>query len=191
MVLHFAEQQLISANNLLRKEMPLILPIRFYPDPVLRESAKPISEITPELVKLAEDMRETMYESNGVGLAANQVGVLQRIITLDASPERSKFFAIINPMIISASGRQSASEGCLSFPGIYAEEERAARVVVAGQLLDGEEVEIEADGLLARAFQHEIDHLDGVVFVDRLSPSERFGIKDQLRLLEERFEPVK
>lgn len=133
-------------------------------DPQLREKSKTVPKITPNIIKLIKNMAETMYDANGVGLAAPQVGVLKRVIVIDIG---QGLIALINPEIIDTSGEQTDIEGCLSFPGIVGEVTRASKVMVKGLTPEGKEVVLEGEGLLARAFQHEIDHLDGILFVDK------------------------
>lgn len=132
--------------------------------PELREKSKAVKQITPNVIKLIKNMVETMHDANGVGLAAPQVGILKRVIVIDIG---EGIIALINPEIIEASGEQTDSEGCLSFPGLVGEVTRAAKVKVKGIAPDGKEVILEGEGLLARAFQHEIDHLDGILFIDK------------------------
>jgi peptide deformylase len=133
-------------------------------DPVLREKAQPVAKITPALLRLLDDMTETMYAYHGVGLAAPQVGVSKRVIVVDAG---KGLYQLINPEIIAVSGSETDREGCLSIPGVWGEVTRAAAVTVRGLSRSGETVEIEAEGFFARALQHEIDHLDGILFIDR------------------------
>lgn len=149
-----------------------LLRICHYPETVLKETAAPVTVFDSALKALAADMAETMYAAPGVGLAAPQVGVSQRLIVLDCSAkdEPARLIVAINPRIVAASGELCDEEGCLSIPGYYARVPRAAAVTVAFQTLTGENAQIQAEGLLAVAFQHEIDHLDGILFVDRLSP---------------------
>ena len=149
--------------------MPL-LPIHLLGSPVLREASAPVAEVTEEVRRLVDDMFETMDAAEGVGLAANQIGQALRIAVVDADGER---FAMINPMIVEASGKASEEEGCLSIPEVYAEVTRPERVVLEATGRDGTRYRLEADGLKARAIQHEIDHLDGILFLDRLSPMKR------------------
>ena len=149
--------------------MPL-LPIHLLGSPVLREASAPVAEVTEEVRRLVDDMFETMDAAEGVGLAANQIGRALRIAVVDADGER---FAMINPMIVEASGKASEEEGCLSIPEVYAEVTRPERVVLEATGRDGARYRLEADGLKARAIQHEIDHLDGILFLDRLSPMKR------------------
>lgn len=153
----------------------MIRTILTFPDPVLKQKATPVTCITDETRQLARDMAETMYDAPGVGLAAPQVGVLQRIIVIDvgASDEPSQLITVINPVIVHGDGEAFEEEGCLSVPSFSANVRRHARVVVKGLSLDGLERVWHAEGLLSIAFQHEIDHLDGTLFVDRLSPLKR------------------
>ncbi len=149
----------------------MALEIRLYPDPVLRERAEPVDEITDEIRRLADEMVETLTLRVGYGLAAPQVGVRKRLIVVDVDEH---FYVLANPEIVQASEETELGvEGCLSLPGVEAEVERAKRVVVRGLAMSGEPVTVEAEGLLARVFQHEIDHLDGVLFIDRLGRAKR------------------
>ena len=149
----------------------MLLPILHYPDPRLREAAKPVAEITPEILELVENMAETMYDAPGCGLAANQVGVALRIFVIDAASEDepSDLKVFINPEILELDGQQIWEEGCLSFPGATEEIKRAEHVKVKALDRDGKEFVLEADGLLAVAIQHENDHLNGVLMIDKLS----------------------
>ena len=142
--------------------------IRTTDDPVLREKAKDVPEITPQVQRLLADMVETMYDAEGIGLAAPQIGISKRIIVIDVQDETG-VLKLINPEIISREGKETAIEGCLSFPGVAGEVDRDESVTVRAQDAEGNTVEICASGLLARAFQHEIDHLDGVLFVDKVT----------------------
>ena len=163
--------------------------IKVYPDPVLRERSADVELIDDELRTLVADMVETMRAACGLGLAAPQVGLHQRLIVIDTAAEegrsRSEPTAYINPEILSRSGRDTLEEGCLSLPGLQAPVERSSRVTVVAQLLDGSEVEIRAEGLLARAFQHEIDHLDGRLYIDLVRPDDLDEIRTDLLRLEE------
>jgi len=136
------------------------------PDPILRETSRPVPKITPNIHKLLNDMAETMYEASGVGLAAPQIGILKRVIVIDTAEEESELIEMINPEILSSSGEQVGPEGCLSIPGVNGDVKRYDKVKVKGLNRDGEEQIIEAEGFLARVFQHEIDHLNGVLFTD-------------------------
>ncbi|MFD0867600.1 peptide deformylase [Chlamydia abortus] len=135
------------------------------PDPVLREKAKPVPKITPNIHKLLDDMAETMYDAQGVGLAAPQVGILKRVIVMDVGDENG-LIELINPEIIEREGEQFGPEGCLSIPGLTGDVRRAQRVKVKGLNRNGEEFELEGTDLLARCIQHEVDHLNGVLFTD-------------------------
>lgn len=153
----------------------MIRPILTFPDPVLKKKSAPVTIITDEIRQLAKDMAETMYDAPGVGLAAPQIGVLQRLIVIDvaAKDEPSQLIVAINPQIVHGEGEVYEEEGCLSVPDFSANVKRHEKVAVKGLSLDGQERIWHADGLLAIAFQHEIDHLDGTLFVDRLSPLKR------------------
>ncbi len=142
-----------------------------YPDPRLREVAKPVAAVTPEIQTLIDDMAETMYAAPGVGLAANQIGVDARIFVLDCAgeDEPSDFRVFINPEILEKDGQVVWNEGCLSFPGVTEEIKRAEHVKVRALDRDGKPFELEAHGLLAVAIQHETDHLNGVLMIDKLS----------------------
>ncbi|WP_437291624.1 peptide deformylase [Sorangium sp. So ce406] len=144
--------------------------ILHYPDPRLRQKAQPVGDVTPEIVKLIDDMAETMYAAPGVGLAATQIGEPHRIFLVDvaADNEPSNLLVFINPEIVRQEGQQTGPEGCLSFPGISEDIKRAERVRVRARGRDGAAFEIAADGLLAVAIQHELDHLDGVLMIDRM-----------------------
>lgn len=152
-----------------------IRPILEYPDPLLRKVAVPVDQVDDSVRSLVEDMAETMYAAPGVGLAAPQIGVALRIFIIDIADEDepSQFAAYINPEIIEAVGTQSWKEGCLSFPGVSESLKRAERVRVRALGLDGEPFEIEAHGLLAVAIQHENDHLNGVLMIDKVGPIQR------------------
>jgi len=136
-----------------------------HPDPILREKAKPVPKITPSIHKLLKDMADTMYDAPGVGLAAPQIGILKRVIVIDVGDEHG-LIEMINPEIIEASGEQFGPEGCLSIPGLQGDVRRKERVKVKGWNRHGEDTVVEAEGYLARAFQHEIDHLNGVLYID-------------------------
>jgi peptide deformylase len=159
--------------------MPL-LPILRFPDPRLKKLAEPVRNIDENIRRLARDMAETMYEAPGIGLAATQVDVHKRVIVIDISETRDQLFTLINPEIVESDGQQVCEEGCLSVPGIYDKVERAENVVVRYLDLEGQEKTIEADGLLAVCLQHEIDHLNGKVFVEHLSQLKQMRIKAKL-----------
>lgn len=151
------------------------LPIVTYPDPVLARAAEPVAEITPEIAALISDMTQTMYESEGVGLAAPQVGKSLRIITLDETgpKERKKPMALVNPVFVAQEGERDSEESCLSLPTFSCKLKRHERVTVRGLNEKGEEVEVAGEGLLAIILQHEIDHLDGRTLVDHASRLKR------------------
>jgi peptide deformylase len=157
-----------------------LLPILRFPDPRLKTPAAPVWKIDESILRLARDMAETMYEAPGIGLAATQVDVHRRVIVIDVSDTRDGLLTLINPEILDSEGRQICEEGCLSVPGIYDKVERAERVVVRHLDLAGRERTIEADGLLAVCLQHEIEHLDGRMFVDHLSRLKQMRIRAKL-----------
>ncbi|MCX6765213.1 MAG: peptide deformylase, partial [Candidatus Nealsonbacteria bacterium] len=138
-------------------------------DPILRQKAREVKKIDEEILKLGEDMIETMIDHNGIGLAANQVGVLKRIITIRLDFKKQEFLALVNPKITKKSKETSPlEEGCLSFPNIFIEIRRPRKIEVEGLTLNGVKVKLEAEGVLSHVFQHEIDHLDGKPFYTRL-----------------------
>jgi peptide deformylase len=159
--------------------------IRIYPDPILQVKAAEIENIDDRIVRLAGEMAETMYAAPGVGLAAPQVGVSERLIVVDVSrPEgNNDLITLINPQILEEEEQIVEEEGCLSVPGIRENVARAKRVLVRGYDLNEREQEIEAEGLLAVAFQHEIDHLEGILFIDRISRLKRGIIQRKIRKL--------
>lgn len=143
--------------------------IRVGEDPVLRQKAKEVTNITPAIEKLLKDMAETMYDAEGVGLAANQIGILKRIVVMDVG---DGLIEMINPVIVDKNGTQHGPEGCLSLPGLTGKVTRAMSCKVRATNRHGETFELEGTELLARCMQHEIDHLDGILFTDYLKPSE-------------------
>lgn len=151
--------------------------------PTLARRALPVENINQEIVELARNMVETMHQAPGIGLAAPQVNVSLRLITVDLSvgENQNDLIIMINPEIIEAEGEQVGEEGCLSVPGIYEKVVRPSRILLRGNDLDGREIKLEASDLLARVFCHEIDHLDGKLFVDRLSPLKRRLIRGRLK----------
>jgi peptide deformylase len=177
------------------------LSILQYGDPVLRAKGKPIDKIDDRIRELATNMVETMHDANGVGLAAQQVGEALQLTVLDISrvedrpstmslngeyvdPKTSMPIILINPHIILGRETDVGTEGCLSFPEITGEIERAASAVVRAETLEGENIEIEATGLLARALQHEIDHLNGILFIDRMSSAAKASLSSRLKRLQ-------
>lgn len=159
-------------------------PILVYPDPRLREVAKEVTKFDAALKELADDMFDTMYEDHGVGLAATQVNVQRRVIVLDVSLVRNEPRCIVNPKILEARGHLAQEEGCLSFPGVFAAVLRAQWIRC--QFFDeyGNEHTVETDGLLAKCILHEIDHLDGILFVDHLSSLKRQLLLKKLKKLQ-------
>ncbi|MCW8919695.1 MAG: peptide deformylase [Gammaproteobacteria bacterium] len=156
------------------------LTILHFPDERLRTVAKPVARIDQSLQQLIDDMLETMYDAPGIGLAATQVNCHQRLIVIDISEEKNRPLALINPEILERDGVEEMEEGCLSVPGIYEPVQRAERVKVRALDRNGKPFELEADGLLAVCIQHEIDHLDGKLFVDYLSSLKRQRIKKKV-----------
>jgi peptide deformylase len=157
-----------------------VLKVRRYGDPVLRRRAREVEAVTPDLRRLVEDMTDTMYDEVGIGLAAPQVGVSLRLMVVGDEEGRGTQ-ALVNPVIAAQGGSVAAEEGCLSLPGIFAPVTRAEWVTLEAQDLDGRPVTLTARGLRARVFQHEIDHLDGVLFIDRLEPVVRDRIKRRIK----------
>lgn len=155
-------------------------PIRLFGDPVLRQRATEVANVDASLVRLAEDMIQTMYDAPGVGLAAPQVGVQRRLFVYDIGDGP---FAVVNPEIVESSGEWNYQEGCLSIPGLSWDLVRPKEVHLKGFDLDGDELDIEADELLARCFQHEMDHLNGVLIVERLDADTR---REAMRVLRNR-----
>jgi peptide deformylase len=156
-----------------------ILPVRRYGDPVLRRRAEPVRDLTARIEPLVADMVETMYDSAGIGLAAPQVGISLRLFTLDEGRGVPRTY--VNPAIVEQGGRVVEEEGCLSLPGIFADVARAQWVIVEALDRGGNPVRERAEGLLARVFQHEIDHLDGILFIDRLDRVTRDRIKRRIK----------
>ncbi|WP_272955627.1 peptide deformylase [Affinirhizobium pseudoryzae] len=153
-----------------------IKPLIILPDPLLRQVSKPIEQIDADVLKLADDMLETMYDAPGIGLAGIQIGVARRILVVDVSREgeEKQPLVVINPQILTSSDERSVyEEGCLSIPDYYAEVERPAAVTMEYVGRDGKQHRMEADGLLATCLQHEIDHLNGVLFIDHISRLKR------------------
>lgn len=152
-----------------------VLPIRIYPDAVLRQKTQPVTALDDALQHLIDDMIETMYAAPGIGLAAPQIGVSLRLFVVDITSGRDAkaLLTFINPQWVSMEGRAQDDEGCLSLPGVYGLTPRAAQVRLRGTNRHGEVIEIDGDGLLARAFQHEMDHLEGRLFFHRMGPAGR------------------
>ena len=157
-----------------------VLKVRRYGDPVLRRRANPVEAVTPEIRRLVKDMVDTMYDEVGIGLAAPQVGVSMRLLVVGDEEGRGTQ-ALVNPAITAQGGTVTAEEGCLSLPGVFAQVTRSEWVTLEAQDLEGQPVTIIARGLRARVFQHEVDHLDGVLFIDRLEPVVRDRIKRRIK----------
>ncbi len=157
-----------------------VLNILEFPDPRLRTRAVPVKRVDDEIRRLIDDMFETMYQAPGIGLAATQVDVHRRVIVIDVSDTHDQPLALVNPEIVARDGIERMQEGCLSVPGIYEDVERAEHIRVRALDRDGERIEFEADALLAVCIQHEIDHLDGKLFVDYLSDLKRQRIRKRL-----------
>ena len=164
-----------------------VLPVRIYGDPVLRQRAAEVKTFDEALHRLVADLRETMHAYQGVGLAATQVSVLQRVLVVDVPLDDDggtrATHTLVNPVIAERAARQNAEEGCLSIPGIYEDVSRALEIRVRYQDENGKPLTLDAEGYLARAIQHEVDHLDGVLFVDRLSALKRQFLKRALEAL--------
>lgn len=159
--------------------MPLLAILKF-PDARLRTKAKPVEAVTDEIKQLVDDMFETMYAAPGIGLAATQVDVHQRIVVIDVSSEKDEPLCLINPVITKKDGIEEHEEGCLSVPGFYETVERAEQIQFKALNREGEEFKMDVDDLLAVCVQHELDHLEGKLFVDYLSPLKRNRIKKKL-----------
>lgn len=171
--------------------------ILIYPDPALRKKSTPVEEIDDDLIQLLDDMADTMYQAPGIGLAAPQVGVTKRVLVADIKPrervegteedeeillppDRSELIELINPEIVFSDGEIIGEEGCLSIPGFVSDVKRKYEIVVEGYNREGEAIQIECEDLLARVFQHEIDHLDGILFIDRLGRLKRELLKKKI-----------
>jgi len=165
------------------KETMAVLEILKYPDPLLKKRSEKVERIDEGVKRLIQDMKETMYYSSGIGLAAPQVGVLLRIVVMDVSPLDPKhdFFAIINPEIVSEEGEIEHEEGCLSVPDCQEKVKRRERILVRGMSLEGSEIEVGGEGIVAIALQHEIDHLNGTVILDRISRLKREIYRNKLK----------
>jgi len=163
-----------------------ILNILHYPDPRLRKKALPVENVDTEVKQLVDDMLETMYQAPGIGLAATQADIQKRIIVIDISEDKSSPLCFINPEIVAADGEEEMEEGCLSVPGIYEKVSRADQIRVRALDRDGKPFEMDADGLLSVCIQHEMDHLEGKLFVDYLSELKRQRIRKKLEKLRQK-----
>ena len=172
----------------MKDNRPEILPIRIYGDKVLRQRSEPVQKITPEIQEFIADLVHTMYETDGIGLAANQVGRALRIIAVDAfwfkENGKKNPVVLINPEFIEFDGSTDMEEGCLSLPDIYEKVPRAEWVKIRGLNEKGEQMEYEGEGLFARALQHEYDHLDGILFIDKISKLKKMMLKKKLNDLQ-------
>ncbi|MEW8293000.1 MAG: peptide deformylase [Candidatus Thiodiazotropha endolucinida] len=157
-----------------------ILDILHFPDPRLRNQAKPVAQVDDSIRRLIDDMLETMYQAPGIGLAATQVNVAKRVVVIDLSEEKNQPLCLVNPEIIEKDGEEQMEEGCLSVPGVYEMVKRANLIRVRALGRDGAAFEMEAEGLLAVCIQHELDHLEGKLFVDYLSSLKRQRIRKKL-----------
>lgn len=157
-----------------------LLPILKYPNERLHIVAQPVKEIDERIKKLTQDMAETMYEARGIGLAATQIDVHERVVVIDLSEERNDLLVLINPVITHKEGETTYEEGCLSIPTVYDTVKRAEKVSIEYQDLDGKTQKLDADGLLAICIQHEIDHLDGKLFIEYLSQMKQNRIKTKM-----------
>ena len=168
------------------KKLKRIHEVVKYPDPVLAKRGEPVTEFGPELEKLVEEMFDSMYAAQGIGLAAPQISISKRIAVIDVSFKKNpeEKIALVNPEVIEIEGKQVEEEGCLSLPDIREKVQRAAWVKVRAQDVKGKWIEVEGEELLARALQHEIDHLDGVLFIDRISRLKRDMVLRKIRKLQ-------
>ena len=168
-----------------------VLNVLIYPEEHLKVVCDPVLEVNDETRKIIDDMFDTMYQEEGIGLAAPQVDILQRIITIDIEGDKQNQLVLINPEILDAEGEAGIEEGCLSIPGFRALVPRKEKVTVKALDRDGKEFTLKADGLLAICIQHEIDHLNGILFVDYLSPLKRQRIKEKLMKVKKHMEKQK
>ncbi len=155
-----------------------------YPEPILLQKCQPIEKITEEIKQLAQDMIKTMHEGNGVGLAGPQVGLTKQIIVINPTCEQGKDEVLLNPVILKRKGRELGEEGCLSLPGIYASVMRAQWIRVSAMLLTGEKTVFTAEDFRARVLQHEIDHLNGILFISKIQPAEEVMVKHKLHSMQ-------
>jgi len=166
-----------------REELALVR----YPEPVLKKVAGRITRIDRQVSKLAQDMLELMYEERGIGLAANQVAVPRQLLVASIGGEHADEVVLVNPTLVTGTGRLTGVEGCLSLPGIEVSVPRYEKVTVRGYDLSARETEIEAAGLLARVLQHEMDHLEGMLIIDKIGPAARIACRGALQALEQQY----
>ncbi len=157
--------------------------LRTYPDPILRRRARPLKQIGQDERKKLHEMLEKMYENEGIGLAGPQIGWSVRVITVDPDGKGQRKRIFINPQILESSGIADAEEGCLSLPGIRSNVQRSDKVVVSAYTMEGEALKLELEGLMARVWQHEIDHLNGILFVDKITTAEKLHVREKMRSL--------
>lgn len=183
--------QIVDEVPLLSKTKPLQL--RYYGDPILRKRAEPVLEITEAEIKLAEDMLKTLYGTGvGIGLAATQVGVLKRFLVVDIGDDDDEFdpLLLFNPEVLNAEGTSVVEEGCLSIPDVRADVKRPEKIAVKAMTINNQEIEFEATGLISRVIQHEIDHLNGTLFIDRVSGLKRQLLRDELKKIQQADRPL-
>ncbi|MEW6570157.1 MAG: peptide deformylase [Nitrospirota bacterium] len=163
-----------------------VLEIKKYPERVLKQKASPVEKIDENTLLLINNMIETMHLARGIGLAANQIGILKRICVIDLASrvDTGSLMVLINPLIVEKEGQVEAEEGCLSIPGYMATIKRAEKILVKGLNMQGRDIEIEGSGLLSRVLQHEIDHLDGFLFIDRMNPVRREFFKRRYKKMQ-------
>jgi peptide deformylase len=161
--------------------------LELYPSPVLRKRCATVREVNDDVYSRAHEMLQFMYEKEGLGLAASQVGWPARVVAIDAAGEKKGTRIFVNPKIVSREGEMESEEGCLSLPGLWVPLVRAAKVKVAAYTIDGEPLELEAEGVLSRAWQHEMDHINGVLIIDRLQPTALLEIRAKLKELERSY----
>lgn len=164
------------------------LELKFYPAQVLRRRCRPVQEVNDEVMARAQEMLEFMYAFDGIGLAASQVGWSRRIVTIDPELEKEGARIFVNPLIVHREGDMELEEGCLSLPGVRVKLHRAEKIKVVAYTLAGERVEFEAEDLAACAWQHELDHLNGLLIIDKVPPTTLMTIRDQLKKLEQEGE---
>jgi len=173
------------SNRMLCLDKEVFMRLHVYPDPFLRKTVKPVDKFDDELRAEVREMLEIMHREKGVGLAANQAGLDKRVVVINMTGDPKDDLVLLNPEITARKGKQYEEEACLSVPGIEGCVRRSAFVHVKAYNLDGEPFEYDADGYLAIASQHELDHLEGILFIDKLGPAKKIGIKKKLRELEE------
>ena len=161
----------------------MVKPVVKIPNPILRRKTQPVGEITAEIRRLVQDMKDTMYAEPGVGLAAPQIGVSLRVIVWDSPENKDGFQVLLNPRIVKSEGRVKGPEGCLSIPEVSGEVVRAASVQVDGMTLEGKKVSLAFEDFTSRILQHEIDHVDGILYIDRLSAAERSVLEKKIKKL--------